>query len=284
MHNNMQGQFVIIAALIIALMIISLTVVMFGTVTYYRHESWEEYISIVDNIKTSSKQLLQIELANFTKNFYENGQVDRSSLYNTHEKFAADLRRAFPGYGLDVKLVDGSTLVKDRNIYDFIQCYWNHNESLSAIYAEMWLNSSKFGLYNYNTSILLYLYTRVDNMSISCKSTYDKKNNITTISKFVVNINVTVLREDDIPIVDLEDATHFQIKVDSTFPNWTITEVNPNVTQLSAGEYNLVAQLPDIEFTGSIQAPQYAWLQIVVHDTRKIYAETLTDSIEIKVE
>jgi signal transduction histidine kinase len=62
-----KGQFIIIAAMLLAIMIISVSTVIYGTVTYYRQERWEEYVTIVDSIKTASCNILQVGLANYAQ-------------------------------------------------------------------------------------------------------------------------------------------------------------------------------------------------------------------------
>ncbi|MEM2568031.1 MAG: hypothetical protein QXH20_06130, partial [Candidatus Bathyarchaeia archaeon] len=127
-----RGQFVIIAALMIAIMIVSIAVVMYSTVSYYRYESWEEYMGLIDNVMAGSKQVLLSLLANYTVNVYEKGVADKSIVNDMLLKWSIDLYKAFPSYGLNVSFYERSQLVNinvygisyNRLVNGFIKCYW----------------------------------------------------------------------------------------------------------------------------------------------------------------
>jgi hypothetical protein len=77
-----RGQFVIIAVMLAAIMIISIGAVMHNAATYYKNEPWEEYTTLVSNIELSSQRLLELSLNpdDFANNFYK-WQADIPSLY-----------------------------------------------------------------------------------------------------------------------------------------------------------------------------------------------------------
>jgi len=77
-----RGQFVIIAVLMAAIMIVSIGAVMHNATTYYKTEPWEEYVTLVGNIELNSKRLLELSPTQdeFAKNFKE-WQSDLSQLY-----------------------------------------------------------------------------------------------------------------------------------------------------------------------------------------------------------
>lgn len=269
LKNNVQGQFVIIAVLLIAIMMIALSVVMFSTVTYYKPESWSEYVSLVDNLKVAAQNVLQIELANYTKNLSEKDIINRDSFNLTLNEFANDTRIAFPSYGLDMSFTKETTLVTvgnyTRPIYDFAKCYWNYPESLSGVYAKVWFNLSKIGIYGYNTSVLLYLYARVDTSYIQQSPSQ------------ISSLNLTVLRENGLPVVDLTEANFKVLRFDPTIKDWTTLNVS-DIDQTTAGTYSLIFSTP-------VEKPYYKWLVITIRDNRGIYVNLLTyNYIEFKVE
>jgi hypothetical protein len=267
-----RGQFILIAILLVAVMMISIMVGMYGTVTYYRYESWEEYIGMVENVKTCSQQILRKGLADFTKNFYERGIVDKNSTSAILDQWTTDLREALPGYGLDLNFDKGSRLLTigsySRSVDDIIKCYWNYPEGLSSIYAEIRLNISEQGLYGYETEDLLYLHAKAD---ISYKDLSLPQ---------ITNLNVTVDREgaeNGLPVVDLTKANFNALRFNSTLGDWTFVNVT-NALQTNAGTYMLT-------FANPIEAPYHKWLQITVKDTRGIYVNLATYSyIEFKVQ
>ena len=91
-----NGQFIIIAVLMIAIMMVSIAGVMYSSVTYYRHERWEEYLTIVDNIKISSSHLVEISLANYTSD----ARADNNVLIKNLNKWQKNLTKAYPGFGV----------------------------------------------------------------------------------------------------------------------------------------------------------------------------------------
>jgi len=77
-----RGQFVIIAVLMAAIMIVSIGAVMHNAVTYYKSEPWEEYTTIIGNIELNSRRLLELSSSHdeFAVNF-NNWQSDLLHLY-----------------------------------------------------------------------------------------------------------------------------------------------------------------------------------------------------------
>jgi hypothetical protein len=94
-----RGQFVIIAVLMIAIMIMSISALMHRAVTYYRHEPWEEYLALIGNIELNSHRLVELSLANYTnpikvnntETFVDNNtsDVDGNGDKGTHGNFPA---------------------------------------------------------------------------------------------------------------------------------------------------------------------------------------------------
>ncbi len=89
-----RGQFIIIAALIVAIMMVSISITMYGAITYFKHERWEEYLAIIDNIKLGSYRVVEISLANYTSTL--NNETLR---YNLNQ-WANDVKRAYAGFGV----------------------------------------------------------------------------------------------------------------------------------------------------------------------------------------
>ena len=155
--RNKKGQFVIIAVLLVAIMIVSIGALLHGAVTYYKHEPWEEYSTLIRDVELNSRQLLELSLVNYTQTGNQN--VLNESL----NKWQQDLLRIYPGVGINLEftLANGLTTVDVRNL-NFEQGLvrdWNQTVSSSAAKANFSLNISSMGIagYAFTAEILLKL-------------------------------------------------------------------------------------------------------------------------------
>jgi len=160
MAREKKGQFIIIAALLLSIMIISISTVIYGTVTYYRQERWEEYVTIVDSIKTASCNLLQVGLANYTQT------LNQSVLRDYFNLWMRDVRKAYPGFGVDLSYSLASGI---RSAYGVNLDYslglartWNQKVSFSASDATVNIDIASVGLkgYNFSSHVLLKMNIR----------------------------------------------------------------------------------------------------------------------------
>jgi len=139
-----RGQFIIIAALLVAIMMISVSTIMYSAVTYYRHERWEEYLSIIDNVKMGSQRLVEISLANYTWNNCTNDTILRNNL----QQWVNDTKKAYAGFGINLSC----SLTEDGLNHD-----WNETVSFSEAEATFTLGMTSIGLsgYNFTAPVLL---------------------------------------------------------------------------------------------------------------------------------
>ncbi len=89
-----RGQFVIIAVLMAAIMIVSIGAVMHNAATYYKTEPWEEYTTLVGNIELNSQRLLELSLTNYVQT--GNGQIFEDNFI----EWQSDLESLYPGAGI----------------------------------------------------------------------------------------------------------------------------------------------------------------------------------------
>jgi len=106
-----RGQFIIIAALLVAIMMVSVSTIMYSAVTYYRHERWEEYLSIIDNVKLGSQRVVEISLADYTNTTPLNNETLRDNL----NQWVVDVKRAYVGFG--VVLSGSGTVAFGQTLY-----------------------------------------------------------------------------------------------------------------------------------------------------------------------
>jgi hypothetical protein len=229
-HNN-KGQFVIIAALLIAIMIISIGALMHTAVTYYKHEPWEEYLTLIGNIELNSRQLVELSLANYTNSNPKNPSILEDNL----RKWQTNLTAIYPGreaylnYTLANQAynVDGITI----NYESGLAYIWEKQTSLSAANVTFTLNIASIGLTGYKFTV-----TTLVKLKILSPPAGDV-------------INVTVTLEDGMPITDLT-KDNFQVdnadvvSVSSTYDPtyqivYTIRCANPISTPVTVKLWDL---------------------------------------------
>jgi hypothetical protein len=180
-----KGQFIVIAVMMIALMIVSIGAIMYSAGTYYRQEQWEEYVTLVEHVRLSTVRLVEISLANYT------ASGNNSALEDNLNQWQNDLRKAYPGYGivLTYDLADGTNI----NYSQGLASHWNENASYSAANATFALNTTSVGLEGYRFMATAFLNLTILNV--------DTANDV---------ITVAVTGEDGNPIKDLK-KDNFQV-------------------------------------------------------------------------
>jgi len=213
--KNKKGQFVIIAFLMIAMMIISIGALMHGAVTYYKHEPWEEYLTLIGSIELNSRRLVELSLANYTYT------QDNNTLRANLQKWQNNLTRIYRGYGIALNY----TLASGTN-YNYslgLACDWNKTASFSAANAAFTLNITSIGLTGYKFVATTFLSLRI--LSPPANDM----------------INVTVTREDGMPITNLK-TENFQVNglkpvdvtsscYNETYPIIYTIECNETITE-----------------------------------------------------
>jgi hypothetical protein len=209
--NERKGQFIIIAAMLLSIMIISISTVIYGTVTYYRQERWEEYVTIVDSVKTASSNLLQVGLANYTQS------LNSTILRDYFNQWIRDVRTAYPGYGVDVNydLTSGTRsaygLVPPMNYSLGLASRWNTQTSYSASNATVSINVASVGLTGYNFSAHVLL-----KMSLRDVVWY------TGSGKWYVLMFVSVEKEGPEPIISLQTGNFGDVKLGGVSQSFTM--------------------------------------------------------------
>jgi hypothetical protein len=231
-----KGQFIVIAALLISVMIISISTIIYGTVTYYRAERWEEYLTIIDSIKTGSTSLLEVSVANYSQT--NNQNVLRDNL----NQWIRDVRKAYPGFGVDLSYVLESGV---RSAYGVSLNYslglartWKQGSSgfsFSAANVTFTINIASVGLTGYSFSTHAFLM-----MNIRDAVWYSRS------SKNYVSIYVIVEREALQPVISLSKSNFVDVKLSGlsqsfTFKKYYSTNYNSYVYELRV---NSVTSMP----------------------------------------
>lgn len=182
--ENKNGQFIIIAVMIIAIMMVSLTVTMYNASTYYKSERWEEYITLIDHVKLNTIRLVELSLANYTNNL-DSVSILKANLIN----WQGDLRKAYPGQGVVLAFELSNGLYEVYNISVFcdqgLASSWNQPASLSVADATFTLSFTSIGLEGYKFEATPFVYLKILNATSS-------------------EIFVAVKGEDAMPITELK--------------------------------------------------------------------------------
>jgi len=165
--KHKKGQFIILATLIIAIMIISIGTLMYGTVTYFKHERWQEYLMVIDNIELDSTRVVELSLANYTILNGTNNQI----LVNNLNNWRTNLTKAYPGFGvaLTSSIANSSYYAYGVNINysSGLARLWYNETSFSAANVTFNLDMSSVGLVGYKFLVSTFLKVRIFNATWS---------------------------------------------------------------------------------------------------------------------
>lgn len=157
--RNKRGQFIVIAALLISVMIISASAVMFSAVTYFSHERWEEYIIVIDGIRTGTASVLQLSLANYTQTL--NNTVLKTNL----DAWRQDVGRAYSGFGAILSSTPASGTYSaygmSLNYVNGLASNWNQQPFFSAANTTGSLNITSIGLEGYKFKASVFLKMQI---------------------------------------------------------------------------------------------------------------------------
>lgn len=205
-----KGQFIVIAALLLSLMIVSIGTVMYGTVTYFRQERWEEYLTIVDSVKTGSGYVVESSLASYSQ------ALNQTVLRDNLNRWIRDVRKAYPGFGVDLTYTLETGI---RSAYGVSLNYslglartWNQPISYLAANATFNINIASAGLAGYSFSTHSFL-----RMNIRDVIWYSK-----TGKQYAV-ISLTVDSEGPTPVISLRQSNFGPVKLSGITKDFQVT-------------------------------------------------------------
>lgn len=261
MVRNKRGQFIVIAALLIALMIISATTVMFSAGTYFKHEQWEEYLIVIDGVKAGTANVLKLSLANYTQT--SNGSVLKANL----DCWRDAVKNAYSGFGaiLGYSLASGSYSAygMNPNYYLGLNRTWNKQVSFSIANATTNLNVTSVGLSGYRFVSSVFL-----KMNIADVLWYDGKGQ--NPGPFV-GVRVVLYAEGPAMITNLVKSNFvlFQIKTGGVWINQAFTLVRYYESVGHSGNPALNAYVYELRY-GASSDPGSVTVSVSVVDTRGI--------------
>jgi hypothetical protein len=247
--SNNHGQFILIAALMMSILIVSISAIMYGTVTYFKLERWEEYLSLIDTLKISSKRVVEISLANYTWNL-NNITILRENL----EKWRTNITKVYSGFSivLNPQLVNGSYQAYNLTFsYTLGLSYnWYANVSHAAANVTVQTNITSIGLngYKFIANPLVREEILSAEYSTSAKS---------------LTVKLAVDKEGLLPITDLQQSSFsLYIKVNGTWQS-----VNFSFSRHYDSEFNrFIYEL----YTDDLEDSEPSEVSVTVRETRYI--------------
>jgi len=241
--RDKRGQFIVIAALLIAIMIVSASAVMFSAVTYFKHERWEEYLTVIGGVEMGTSSVLEISLANYTQTL--NGTVLKTNL----DCWRDAVKRAYSGFGaiLDYSLAIGSYSAYGMNPnYNLgLNRTWNKQISFSAANATASFDITSVGLTGYRFASTVFL-----KMNIADVLWYDGKGG--SPGPFV-GVRVVLYAEGPVFLTNLQKSNFvlFQIKTGGVWVNQTFSLVRYYESTGHSGNPALNAYVYELRYDAS---------------------------------
>jgi hypothetical protein len=176
-NRRKGGQFIVLVALIISIVVLSVVSLVMQTVNLRQSFRYEPYKEVTEDISASFRNALAFALANMTN--YLNGSTDPNALnkaradvyrYLSKWKQAALLAYADLGLQLDFttpldpdsgyvlqgeKVDSNGNLIPAWKIYNLTNVYWDKSMSCSASYATLSINLTEYGFYGWKKDILV---------------------------------------------------------------------------------------------------------------------------------
>jgi len=191
-------------------MIISIGTIMYSTVTYFKHERWQEYLMVIDNIELGSRRVVELSLANYTMLNGTNNQI----LVNNLNNWRTNLTKAYPGFGvaLTYSAANGSHYAYGVNINysSGLARLWNSETSFSAANATFNLNMTSVGFVGYKFLVSTFLKVRIFNAN------WSSANNDLVIYSAVYEEGLTPITNLDKSKFSIKDANNSTIPISSS--------------------------------------------------------------------
>jgi len=206
-----RGQFVIIAVMLTAIMMVSIGALMHGAITYYKHEPWEEYSTLIGDIEINSRRLVELSLADYSNSLVE----DNSTLSVYLGNWQTDLTRIYPSSGIVLESNPLSYELKNSSRV-------NSTTSESMARAAFTLNITSIGLEGYYFEVATSLTLTIDS--------------ITPINE-TTNEIIAVVRSETGPVPNLNEEN---FKIDGA----TKTTIYPDYATINAFAYRIIYDGP----------------------------------------
>ena len=271
-----SGQIIIYAAMIMAILLLSVASIIFTSLTTYRQVRKEYVEGIIKNIDVEFEKVLRLILADATQLYNETAVIDQPRAY-AHEKFSywvkallAQLSQlgvkaniTLPSIFLQPSKTVYNQTLEERYVSNLLKMYWYSVQSLSAIAAKIDVDAPQLGFYGWSKTILLLLNVSIDLNSIQ---------QVRRDNDWYTAVNIYVNREYNIPVENLYDAS-FKVKYfDTNLNNW-VDAVIYDVENNGGGNYTLILSS---QGGGPLPSETQRALMVWVTDRRGFVVELYT--------
>ena len=219
-------------------MIISIGTIMYSTVTYFKHERWQECLMIIDNVELGSQRVVEISLANYTSTF-NNTQI----LIDNLNQWQTNLTKAYSGFGVALTYSDATIGNSTQNVTSQI----NNTMYFSSANATFNIDITSVGLTGYKFVASAFL-------GVILNATYDSSNLV---------INISVEKEDSTPVTNLnEDNFLINKTIDESIPISKLTHFYETYNGRLRIVYRILCE--------GLSPPKPSSILVTVFDTRGI--------------
>ncbi|RLE74326.1 MAG: hypothetical protein DRZ80_04700, partial [Thermoprotei archaeon] len=274
MNKRKSGQFLLIISLIISILLLSIIAYVYSAKAYYTGLRYQATKEIIEAITADFKRALAYVLANATHTYLNesygpnarhNFTIGRLYAYEFLSRWKQYITYVYSELGVqvDIEYPEKTIQLHDRTrkIANLTKCYWYYPESISAAFATLKLNITKYGLYNWKTNITVSLHAWI----IENSFTNDQFSNTTTFQ-------IKVLYDDQKPYPWLWEKGQIYILYPDpiNYGDWLRAEIQ-EVEYLGNGVYNITIKPYLKLFQGTEQ--KVAPLKIILKDERGIIVE-----------
>ncbi|MEM2885588.1 MAG: DNRLRE domain-containing protein, partial [Thermoproteota archaeon] len=172
-----SGQFIVLVAMVIAIVVLSVVSLVMQTVNLRQSFRYEPYKEVTEDLAASFRNAMAFALANMTA--YLNGSTDpdalakaRADVYRYLSKWKQAALLAYAdlglqldfttpldpesGYVLQGEMVDPNGVpIPAWKIYNLTDVYWDRSMSCSAAYATLSVNLTEYGFYGWKKDVLV---------------------------------------------------------------------------------------------------------------------------------
>ncbi len=267
---------IIYAALIMALLLLSVASIIYLSLTTYRKVRREYVEGIINNIDVEFEKVLRLILADATQLYNETAVIDQPRAY-AHEKFSfwvkaliAQLSQlgvnaniTLPNIELQPNKTVYNQSLEARYVNNLLKMYWYSIQSLSAIAARIDVDAPQLGFYGWSKTILILLNVSIDLDSIT---------QVRRGSDLYTAVNVYVNKEYGLPVENLYNES-FRVKYfDTSVGRWLDAEISA-VENNGGGNYTLLLSK---QAGGPLPSETEKILMLWVEDRRGIVVELYT--------
>jgi hypothetical protein len=161
-----------------AIMMVSIGALMHGAITYYKHEPWEEYSTLIGDIEINTRKVVELSLSEYSTSTMQADSILGVNL----ETWQNDLKDIYPSNGI--------LLESDPLSYDMANSSWiNATMSESKAQAAFTLDIKSIGLEGYHFDVAASLTLNIFSVTPINETTYEILAVITSETGPVPNLN-----------------------------------------------------------------------------------------------